>query len=175
MMNNWEEIKKQPRLRDVNRFQQNVLKAIDEDEKTHPKLVWWRIAAAVIVLVAVGSFSWLEFKTYTLRTNILVLDNYSKKVPELDMQCQYQINDLLESLSEAGFIIDSNRNAIQFSRQDVEQLKDNNSDYTSDIKQFLVVVKELYPLKYEQFSSGEMVEFNAWHLRKDGRICDWIR
>ncbi|MBS2098134.1 hypothetical protein [Carboxylicivirga linearis] len=174
-MNNWEEIKKQPRLRDVNRFQQNVLKAIEADEKNHSKMVWWRIAASVIVLLAVGSFTWLEFETYTLRTNILVLDNYSKKAPELDMQCQYQINDLIESLKKAGFIIDSRKNAIQFSRQDVEQLKDNNSEYISDIKQFLVVVKEIYPTKYEQFSAGEMVEFNAWHLQKDSRLCDWIR
>ncbi len=174
-MNDWKEIKMKPHLRDKNQFQRNVLMAIEAKERKQKKNLGWRIAASIIVMFSVGSYSWMELETYSVRSSKLTATSQVLLKKKEDNSCQYQISHLIENLKVAGFIIDVEKMAIQFSQEDVDRLKADNSPFISDVNQFIAGMEELYPTKYQKYDAGELVEFNSFHLLKDQRLCDWIR
>ncbi|MCU4163962.1 hypothetical protein [Carboxylicivirga caseinilyticus] len=176
-MEEWRKIKQQPRINDLQRFKNNVLNQIESEEQVRKqhRIYWWRVAASIIVLLSVGSYTWMEIDTYLKRTSTVVFNNDISFESQDYQRCDYRIANLLKSLKEAGFVIDDQRNIIQFSELDVRNLNINNSPFASDVSQFLAGMKELYPLKYQKYKSGEMVEFNSWHLKKDQRLCDWVK
>ena len=177
MMNGLKHIKDRPGLKDKQQMQARVLSRIAalEDKRVNQRMIWWRMAASILVLFLVGSYSWLEINTYINRTNAFANIKGTMQQDEIEQNCEYRINELLISLQNAGFVIDSKRQAIQFTKQQVIKLGDDNSPHFADINQFLVSMEKLYPLKYQQYNSGEAVELNSWQLKKDQRLCDWVK
>ena len=66
MMDGLKHIKDRPRLKDKQQMQARVLNRIADlkDKRVNQRMIWWRMAASVLVLFLVGSYSWLEINTF---------------------------------------------------------------------------------------------------------------
>nr|WP_321453642.1 hypothetical protein [uncultured Carboxylicivirga sp.] len=176
-MDEWEVLKNKPRINDIHRFKDGVMSQIEREENSNIKQskLFWKIAASILVLFSVGSYTWMETDTYLSRETYLANVRYEESSFADNTRCQYQLANLINVMTEAGFIIDVHNRIVQFSIVDVQKLIQANSPLSSDIKHFVHVMRKLYPVKFQQYQSGEVIEFNVWQLRGNQQLCDWVK
>nr|WP_319399933.1 hypothetical protein [uncultured Carboxylicivirga sp.] len=176
-MDEWEVLKNKPRIKDIHRFKDGVMSQINIDDATIKKQskLFWKIAASILVLFSVGSYTWMETDTYLSRETYLANVTYEESSFADNTKCQYQVANLINVMTEAGLIIDVHNRIVQFSIVDVQKIIQTKSSLSTDIEQFIQAMQKLYPLKFQQYKSGEVVELNIWQLRENQQLCDWIK
>lgn len=168
-----------PRLNNPEAIRRSVLKEIEKDKyqekRNRRKSIYlMRLTASILVLISIGNFVWQEANMYYSRAQMQerVIKNHGKSY--VDYECQQVLRSFLFEIQKSTLGQYTDGKTIIITVQQLLYLKEIDSPFLPEVKDFLSALKKLYPEKYEQFNQEGALRLSVWQLKHDYRLCQWF-